>query len=101
MLIKAMVPSNTSCQAKGQVPFSLSMRTQGIFMLPRDWIERSRPTTHSELKRWTGLPINQWSLSPSLLSKFRISTTMNPNFWMARTQQEFQKCLLWGLQWYK
>nr|BAE89869.1 unnamed protein product [Macaca fascicularis] len=101
MLIKEMVPSNTSCQAKGQVPFSLLMRTLGIFMPPRDWIVRSRPTTRSELKLWTGSPTNPWSPSRSLSSKFRISTTTNPNFWMAHTRQEFQKCLLWGPQWYK
>uniref|UniRef100_A0A8C9URX0 Uncharacterized protein n=1 Tax=Spermophilus dauricus TaxID=99837 RepID=A0A8C9URX0_SPEDA len=94
MLIKEMVPSNTSCQAKGQVPFSLLMRTLGIFMLPRDSIARSRPTTLSELKRWTGSPTNPWSPNQSLSSKSRISMTMNPSFWMGLTQQEFLKCLL-------
>lgn len=95
MLIKEMVPSNTSCQAKGQVPFSLLMRTLGIFMLPRGWIGRSRPTTRSEPRHWTGSPTSLWSLSPSLSSRFRISTTTNPNSWMAHTQREFPKCLLW------
>uniref|UniRef100_A0A8C9FXP3 Uncharacterized protein n=1 Tax=Pavo cristatus TaxID=9049 RepID=A0A8C9FXP3_PAVCR len=79
MLIKEMVPSNTSCQAKGQVPFSLLMRTQGIFMLQRGWIEKSRPTTHSE-------------------HKFRTSMTMSQNFWMVLTLLEFLRCLL-GKHW--
>lgn len=90
-----MVPSNTSCQAKGRVPFSLLMRTLGIFMPPRDWTGRSRPITHSEPKLWTDSPTSLWSPNLSLWSKFRISMTMSPNFWMAHTQQEFLKCLLW------
>lgn len=90
-----MVPSNTSCQVKGQVPFSLLMRTLGIFMPPRDWTGRSRPIIHSEPKHWTDSPTSLWNRNLSLLSKFRISMTMNPNFWMVHIQQEFQKCLLW------
>lgn len=95
MLIKEMVPSNTSCQAKGQVPFSLLMRTLGIFMLPRGWIARSKPTTHFEPKHWTGSPTSPWNPSLSSSSRFRTSTTTNPDSWMARIRQGFPKCRLW------
>lgn len=95
MLIREMVPSNTSCLARGQVPFSLLMRTRAIFMLPKGWIGRNRPTTRSELKHWTDSPTNPWSLNRNLSSKFKISMIMNPNFWTDHTQQEFLKCLQW------
>lgn len=90
-----MVPSNTSCQAKGQVPFSLLMRTLGIFMLPRDWIARSKPTTRFEPRRWIGSPTSPWNPSPSSSSRFRTSTTTNPSSWTARIRQAFPKCHLW------
>ena len=95
MLIKEMVPSNTSCQAKGRVPFSLLMRTRAIFTPPRGWTVRSRPTTRSEPKRWTGSPTSLWSPSRSSSSRFRTSTTTSPISWMAPTLPGFRKCLLW------
>lgn len=95
MSIKAMALSNTSCQAKGPVPFSLLMRTRGIFMPPSVWIGRSKPTTRSEPRHWINSPTSLSNPSLSLSSRFRTSMTMSPNSSMALILPEFLKCLPW------